>query len=110
LDFKRISDIELSESSHQDQSKKVIFHGSEFASAVTQVAYAELKAGDSVKEHSHESMEEVFLVLDGECEFILNGVFHLLRKDDVIKIAPKVKHKLKAIRDTKVYYFGVSIL
>ena len=79
-------------------------------SAVTQVAYAELFAGEIVEEHLHDSMEEVFLILDGECEFVLNGVLHLLKKYDVIKIAPKIKHQLKALRDTKVYYFGVSIL
>ena len=33
-----------------------------------------------------------------------------LKKDDVIKIAPKIKHKLRSIRDTKLYYFGVSTL
>lgn len=110
MDFKRISDIELSDSSHPGQSKKVIFLSSELSSAVTQVAYSEFRAGDSVEEHSHESMEEVFLILDGECEVILDGVLHLLKKDDVIKIAPKIKHKLKALRDTKVYYFGVSTL
>ncbi len=108
MDFKRISDIELSDSSHPGQSKKVIFHGSELTSAVMQVAFAEFRAGDSVEEHSHESMEEFFLILDGECEFILDGVLHLLKKGDVIKIAPKIKHKLKALQGTKVYYFGVS--
>jgi len=49
------------------------------------------------------------LIIDGECEFILDEVLHLLKKDDVIKIAPKIKHKLKALLYTKVYYFGVSI-
>lgn len=110
MDFKRISDIELSDSAHPDQSKKVIFHGSEMISSVTQIAYTELRAGDSIEEHYHDSMEEVFLMLDGECEFSLDGVLHLLKKEDVIKIAPKIKHNLKAIRDTKVYYFGVSTL
>ena len=79
-------------------------------STVTQVAYAELRAGDIIEEHSHESMEEVFLILDGECEVILDGVLYSLQKDDVIKIAPKIKHQLKALRDTKVYYFGVSTI
>jgi uncharacterized cupin superfamily protein len=37
-------------------------------------------------------MEEVFLILDGECEFSLDGVSHLLKKDDVIKIAPKINN------------------
>jgi quercetin dioxygenase-like cupin family protein len=110
LDFKSISEIEFSNSSHPGQIKKVLFHGYEMTSAVTQVAYAELRAGDSVEEHYHDSMEEVFLILDGECEFSLDGVSHILKKEDVIKIAPKIKHILKAFRDTKLYYFGVSTL
>lgn len=108
MDFKSISEIEFSNSSHLGQIKKVLFHGYEMTSSVTQVAYAELRAGDSVEEHYHDSMEEVFLILDGECEFSLDGVSRLLKKEDVIKIAPKIKHKLKAFRDTKLYYFGVS--
>ena len=110
MEFKNISEIEFSNSSHPGQIKKVIFHGYEMTSSVTQVAYAELRAGDIVAEHYHESMEEVFLILDGECEFILDEVSHLLKKDDVIKISPKIKHKLRAFQDTKLYYFGVSTL
>ncbi len=110
MDLKNISEIEFSNSSHPGQIKKVIFHGSEMTSLVTQVAYAELRTGDIVEEHYHESMEEVFLILEGECEFCLDEVSHLLKKDDVIKIAPKIKHKLRAFRDTKLYYFGVSTL
>ncbi len=110
MDFKSISEIDFSNSSHPGQIKKVIFHGYEMTSSVTQVAYAELRAGDIVEEHYHESMEEIFLILDGKCEFILDGVSYLLKKDDVIKIAPKIKHKIIAFQDTKLYYFGVSTL
>lgn len=110
MDLKSISEIEFSNSSHPGQTKKVIFHGFEMISPVTQVAYAELRAMDIVAEHYHESMEEVFLILDGKCEFSLDGVSHLLKKDDVIKISPKIKHTLRSIRDTKLYYFGVSTL
>ena len=105
-----ISEIEFTRSSHPGQLKKVIFSGSEMTSAVSQVAYAELLAGEIIEEHLHESMEEVFLVLDGRCEFSLDGVPQVLIKDSVIKIAPKIKHKLKAITETKLYYFGVSTI
>jgi hypothetical protein len=57
LDLKSISEIEFSNSSHPGQIKKVIFHGFEMTSSVTQVAYAELITGDIVEEHYHESME-----------------------------------------------------
>ncbi len=108
MESKNISEIEFTKSSHPGQLKKVIFTGSEMTSSVTQVAYAELLAGEIIDEHLHESMEEFFLILDGQCEFCLNGVSHILFKDSVIKIAPKIKHKLQALTDTKFYYFGVS--
>jgi quercetin dioxygenase-like cupin family protein len=41
---------------------------------VTQVAYSELLAGEIIEEHLHDSMEKVFLVLDGNCEFCLDRV------------------------------------
>ena len=110
MDSINISEIEFTKSSHPGQLKKVIFTGSEMTSAVTQVAYAELLAGEIVEEHLHDSMEEVFLVLDGNCEFCLDGVPQVLNKDSVIKIASKIKHKLRAITETKLYYFGVSTI
>ena len=110
MDSINISEIQFTKSSHPRQLKKVIFIGSEMTSSVTQVAYAELLAGEIVEEHFNESMEEVFLVLEGNCEFCLNGVPQILIKDSVIKIGPKIKHKLKALTDTKLYYFGVSTI
>ena len=108
MDSKNISDLEFTMSRHPGLLKKVIFSGSEMISPLTQVAYSELLAGEEVEEHFHESMEEVFLILDGRCEFWLNGIEHLLIQGSVIKIPPKLKHKLKAIENTKLYYFGVS--
>ena len=110
MDSINISELEFTKSSHPRQLKKVIFKGSEMKSSITQVAYAELLAGEIIDEHFHDSMEEVFLVLDGNCEFCLDGVPQVLTKDSVIKIAPKIKHKLKALTETKLYYFGVSTI
>ena len=90
--------------------KKVVFHGYEMTSKVMQVAYAELRAGDSVEERYHDLIEEVFFVLDGNCEFCLDGAPQVLIKNSVIKIAPTIKHKLKALTDTKLYYFRVSTI
>ncbi|NQW28469.1 MAG: cupin domain-containing protein [Flammeovirgaceae bacterium] len=89
---------------------KVIYHGIEMTTSVAQMAYAELRAGDSVEEHYHDSLEEVFLKIEGECELNLDGVLQLFKKEDGIGIAPKIKHKLKAFRDAKLYFFGVSTL
>ncbi len=108
MESKNISDIKFTSSSHSGHFRKVIFGGSEMASSLTQVAYTELEEGEIVAEHSHISMEEVFLVLDGECEFSLNGELHILTKGSVIKISPKTMHSLRAISNTRLYYFGVA--
>lgn len=60
MDSINISEIEFTKSSHPGHLKKVIFTGFEMTSAVTQVAYAELPAGEIIEEHLHDTMEEVF--------------------------------------------------
>ncbi len=110
MDYINISNIDFTKTSHSGQLKKIIFRGTEMISSVTQVAYAEIPAGEIIEEHLHDSMEEVFLVLDGNCEFWLEGVPQILVKDSIIKIAPKIMHKIKSITDTKLYYFGVATI
>ena len=43
-----------------------------------------------IEEHLHESMEVVFWVLEGNCEFCLNCVPQILVKYFVIKMGPKI--------------------
>lgn len=107
--FKNIQELTFEESNHLGIFKKVIYSNLDLLSATTQVAYTELKAGIEVEEHSHDSMEEVFLVLEGMCEFNLNGNVHILNKESVIKVPPKINHKIKAITDIKLFYFGVEL-
>lgn len=109
MNYKCISEIHFEESNHLGLLKKVIFGGSETSSSITQVAYSELNADDVVNEHSHVSMEEVFLILDGICEFYLDGVVYILGKESVIKVAPNTTHMIKALTHTKIFYFGVAI-
>lgn len=42
--------------------------------------------------HLHERAENVYIVLDGTAEVIVDGERHLLRKDDVAFIPPGVPH------------------
>ena len=77
--FRNINDLDFEKSSHFGILKKVIFNGTEMCSSVTQIAFTELIVGEVVEEHSHVSMEEIFIVLEGSCEFILNGVSFFLK-------------------------------
>ncbi len=106
---KIISDLDFEKSSHLGILKKVIFYGGELDSSITQIAYTELLAGEAVNQHSHDSMEEVFLVLEGSCEFVLNGISFILKEESLIKVAPKTLHRIRALSDSRLIYFGVAL-
>ena len=59
---------------HRGILKKVCFGGGEFISNITQVAYTELMQGAEVGKYVHPSMEEVFFLIEGICEFKIQGV------------------------------------
>lgn len=107
--FRYIKDLDFEKSSHLGIPKKVIFKGMEMCSSITQIAFTELKAGEVVEEHSHVSMEEIFIVLEGSCEFILNGISFFLEDEAVIKIEPNTIHEIKAISHSRLIYFGVAL-
>ena len=54
-------------------------------------------------------MEEVFFLLEGVCEFNIQGVSILEDKQSIIRISVNQEHSLRAISDCKLFYFGVSI-
>jgi len=107
--IKNLANLNWTDANHSDIFKKVCFVGEEFASNITQVAYTEIKQGVEVVNHTHVSMEEVFFLLEGICEFIIQGVSILVEKKSIIRIPVNHEHSLRAISDCRLFYFGVSI-
>jgi quercetin dioxygenase-like cupin family protein len=87
----------------------VIFSNIETISNIRQIAYTEIAAGFEVEQHCHDTMEEFFIIVEGSCEFLLDGNKFLCSKDSIIRVAPKTIHSIKAITCSKVFYFGVAI-
>ena len=56
----------------------------------------------SLKYHSHERRDEVWTVLSGEGEVLLEGTRFKVSKGDTIKIPKKVKHTIKALESLEV--------
>lgn len=102
-------EAELYDSSHSNIKKRVLFNGNEFASNITQIAYTKLELGNVVKSHLHQTMEEVFFIVDGTCEFIIDKKIIIANKDSVIRVPANVYHSLRAITECCFYYFGVAI-
>ena len=106
---KDLASLDWINANHNGILKKVCFFGEEFISNITQVAYTELKEGIEVNTHTHTSMEEVFFLIEGICEFKIQGESILAEKQSIIRIPVNKEHSLRAISDCKFFYFGVSI-
>jgi quercetin dioxygenase-like cupin family protein len=108
--FKRkLCQLDKINSNHNGISKSVYFTSEECISSITQIAYSFLKKNEKVEQHSHPTMEEVFLVLEGECSFNIDGNELNLSSFDVVKVPPGSLHSIYATKDCKFYYFGVAI-
>jgi mannose-6-phosphate isomerase-like protein (cupin superfamily) len=106
---KRLEDISLTNSSHNGVYKKIFFTQEFFESNITQVAYSKLQAGEEIAIHYHESMDEVFFLTEGICEFNIDNETYLAQCQSVIRIIAKMRHSLRAITNCNFYYLGVSI-
>ncbi|MQR94591.1 sugar phosphate nucleotidyltransferase [Fictibacillus phosphorivorans] len=52
--------------------------------------------------HTHFYRHEVWTVIKGEGEFVINGEINRVRAGDILKIPPKAKHSIKAITDLEI--------
>jgi uncharacterized cupin superfamily protein len=53
-----------------------------------------LQPGQSMRVHIHEQQEEVYLVLEGELTVVVEGTEHVLKPDQLLRVAPPVKRQL----------------
>ncbi len=95
--------------SHFGIVKRIYFTATDFESNITQVAITTLNAGQNVNLHKHESMEEVFYIVDGECLFTINQELIIAQTSDCIKIPAQTLHSISAKKDCTLFYFGVSV-
>ncbi len=62
----------------------------------------ELAAGSSMSYHSHSNRDEVWTVISGEGETVLDGVTTPVRAGDVVKIPREAKHTVRATSPLKI--------
>lgn len=61
-----------------------------------------INAGKSISYQYHEMRTEIWTVLSGEAEIILDGSYRLINTGDTIMIPPKMKHSIKAISNVEM--------
>ena len=109
LHIKHLSDIECVTTSHGCGEKRVLIGKDETDTDIAQIAVTRLKAGECVAEHTHGTMEEMFLVLDGSVEFTYYGEKTVCVKDDFIHIGAGTPHGLRALSDTRLLMVGCAV-
>jgi mannose-6-phosphate isomerase-like protein (cupin superfamily) len=58
------------------------------------VAETVIERGGAIKEHYHRLGEEVYVILEGSGDLILNGVTHPVEGGDSALVPPLTRHKL----------------
>lgn len=107
--IRHLNDIIPIITSHAVGLKKVLLSNAEAESGLTQIALTELKAGEIVKVHVHEDMEEAFFVLEGELEAKINNEISTCKSGCFIFVPKGTSHEIKAITDVRFMTIGCEI-
>ena len=84
-------------------SKEIIpgYHGKLVHATNMSMAFWEVEKDAQVPEHSHMN-EQVMHVMEGEFEFMLNGITKVYTPGDIVIIPPHQKHSGKALTPCKL--------
>ena len=99
--------LEKELSSHDGVEVKRFIRTGEFK-GLTNFAYAELSAGQSVEKHAHQSMNEFFFVLSGDGKMHVNGTSIQLIEGKFVAISAHESHSIRAKSPLKLLYFGLE--
>ena len=67
-----------------------------------------LSKGSSYDWHSHEGIDEIFIVLKGSGKFFCGDDETDYREEDVVLAPPNIKHKITAEEDSEFYFIRVK--
>lgn len=109
-------EIQFEAASHEDTHapgvlKRVLLRKHDlFEGRVQMVNWAKLPVGSSFRLHYHENMEEVFIILDGRVEAIVDSSTCDLEAGDCIVISPGERHQMRNLEAYDVHYlvFGIA--
>ncbi len=109
-------EIEFEAASHEDPHapgvlKRILLRKPDlFPGRVQMVNWAKLPSGSSFRRHYHEDMEEIFIILDGRIEAIVDSTTVMLEPGDCIVVSPGERHQMKNLEAHDVHYvvFGIA--
>lgn len=106
--IRNISDVIPTPTNHGTGEKRMLISNEETSTMITQVAVTMLKKGENVEIHSHPTMEEHFIFLEGECETTINGNIIMCSAGTFLKIPANTKHSLSPTTDIRMITIGIA--
>lgn len=106
--IRSICDIVPVSTMHGNGEKRVLIANNETSTLITQVAVTELKKGENVEEHSHPTMEEYFIFLNGECTAVIDGNEEFCKEGTFLKVPARTIHSLQPSTDIRMITIGIA--
>ena len=111
----RFDEKEYVPASHEDLNypgvlKKVLLQGGDFINGeLRMLNWALLPAGRAFKAHFHEDMQEIFVIVKGSAEIIVDHESDTLHRGDAVEIQPGSTHIMKNSGSEDVEYIALGI-
>jgi|GEM_PF-1689110 mannose-6-phosphate isomerase-like protein (cupin superfamily) len=70
-----------------------------------EIAMCIFAPGEIGQLHYHKNMEEIYFVLEGEGEIVLNGISHTVKTEDAVAIPAGTKHQIRNTSQEKSLRF-----
>lgn len=105
----RIADIPPVSTSHGCGCKRVLLSKDDTETALTQIAFTRLKAGEECGWHEHPTMEECFLIKSGELRIETKDDYITARAGDYIQLPKATPHNVVALTDTEMLTIGCAV-
>lgn len=106
--IRHLKDIEALATAHGFGKKQVLLSGGETDSSVTQIAVTSLNAGEIVESHVHKTMDEHYLILEGNGTMTIGQVQHKISAGTYLLIASGEQHALKADTNIRMVTIGIA--
>lgn len=112
----RFNDLDFVPASHEDPSnpsalKKVLLKRDDLPQGrIQMINWARLLKGKAFKPHYHESMIEVFIIMNGKVKAKIDQDEAILEKGDMVVAMEKQVHSFENICAEDVDYFAIGIV
>ncbi|MEK7065451.1 MAG: cupin domain-containing protein [Patescibacteria group bacterium] len=91
--------------------KKVLFKKEELpAGRIQMINWAKLLVGRTMREHTHENMEEIFVILHGSVLFRAGDRQEVVDAGDAILVNAREAHEMTAQGKNEVVYIVIGIV